>query len=479
MDFTRSCHTSLGATCAKSAVVVAACPTSRSDTVEAHLAGQRVIFTSDPDNIRAIFATQGGDFEKGQAFRDDWYVVLGDSIFTQDRERWHASRQLLRPQFTHVLVSQLDIFEKHIQTLLRAFAGDWAAVAKPHEHARGIGLEIGVTAWIRRFTLDTATDFLFGKEVGSLCNEKDEFNRVLETVKHIQLVRTRAGPLRFLWPKKSVESEMQKIDKVVYPHVDEALRRSKNIEDVKAPTRGYNMLDALAATSKNRVYLRDQAMSLLLAGRDTTSATLTWILYHIAKDEKVYLKLRTEVLDAVGTNPPSYTELKNMKYLQNITKEVLRLYPIPFNTRTAVKDTTLPRGGGPDGSLPIAILKGTGIALSTLELHRRQELMPPPSPESPAVDVFYPERWETWHPTPWHYIPFSGGPRICLGQQFALANLTYTIARVAQKFERLVYLGKAGELQVGIDVMMEPIDEIKIAFFESQSEVAIPNQNRP
>lgn len=90
---------------------------------------------------------------------------------------------------------------------------------------------------------------------------------------------------------------------------------------------------------------------------------------------------------------------------------------------------------------PIGILKDTPIGYSTMVMQRRRELYPPHDPTDPTsfpdpLD-FCPERWEDWQPKPWTYIPFNGGPRICIGQQFALTEMTYTIVRLLQRFERI------------------------------------------
>ena len=90
--------------------------------------------------------------------------------------------------------------------------------------------------------------------------------------------------------------------------------------------------------------------------------------------------------------------------------------------RCALQDTTLPTGGGPDGLQPLGILKDTLIGYSTLYLHRRQDLYPD-SPDLPHPHEFSPERWQKWQPRPWQYLPFNGGPRICIGQQFALTEM--------------------------------------------------------
>lgn len=96
---------------------------AQSRTVELTLARQRFIFTADPENMKAILATQFEDYGKGETFHEDWKDFLGDSIFTTDGEEWKRSRNLIRPQFIKSRVSDLDIFEKHMNVLLRMIGG--------------------------------------------------------------------------------------------------------------------------------------------------------------------------------------------------------------------------------------------------------------------------------------------------------------------------------------------------------------------
>lgn len=96
---------------------------AQSRTVELTMARQRFIFTADPENIKAILATQFEDYGKGETFHEDWKEFLGDSIFTTDGEKWKTSRNLIRPQFIKSRVSDLDIFERHVSILLRQIRG--------------------------------------------------------------------------------------------------------------------------------------------------------------------------------------------------------------------------------------------------------------------------------------------------------------------------------------------------------------------
>jgi len=446
------------------------------------MAGQRVVFTADPDNIRAILATQFGDYGKGQGFRDDWHPLLGDSVFSMDTEKWQAARQLLRPQFIKNRVSDLLVFEKYTQVLLRGLAGGDEAIAMPGQIWKAVGKEVDMTNLIHRYTLDTATDFLFGRSVGSLQNSDAKFAKAFEAVQRSLSTKARAGcvlqisthwfaniscrPAKRLFANKTFDLQVDLINSVAFPYIDAALTLSPDELASKSSDSNYTFLHALVSVSRDRIFLRDQIVSLLLAGRDTTAAIFIWIFYEISRNPQCYAKLRQEVLQILGEHdPPTYNDLKTMKYLQHTMNEAMRLYPLPFNVRTALKNTTLPKGGGLTGDQPIGIPKGTPIGFSTFNLHHREDLFPEPSSGFPAVDIFCPERWENWHPKPWTFIPFSGGPRICLGQQFALAEMGYTLARILQKFERIELLGAMDSDRVRSDIMLEPYEHLKVGFW--------------
>jgi len=120
--------------------------------------------------------------------------------------------------------------------------------------------------------------------------------------------------------------------------------------------------------------------------------------------------------------------------------ETLRLYPpVPVNARIAVRDTTLPVGGGPNGTQPFFVPKNSRVSYSVWAMHRRKDLY------GEDADEYLPERWDPKEVAEgrrrkiqgWEYLPFNGGPRICLGQQYALTEGGYVLARLAMEFERI------------------------------------------
>ncbi|CZT02962.1 related to n-alkane-inducible cytochrome P450 [Rhynchosporium graminicola] len=445
-------------------------------TVEAKPVGRRLIFTADPENIKAILATQFTDYGKGEPFHREWSDFLGDSIFTTDLDQWHSSRQLIRPQFVKDRVSDLDVFETHVQVLIQQIVNGGRGYDETSK-----GGEIDVSDLFFRYTLDAATHFLLGRSVGSLELPEQEFAEAFGEVQRVQSIIARAGPLCSFVPRASFKKGIKTIDEFVNPFIDQALSLSQDELDTKTKSEeGYTFLHALASFTRDRKVLRDQLVAVLLAGRDTTASTLSWTFYELARHPEVVKKLCNEIENVVGLDrAPTYADLKGMKYLQNVMHETLRLYPVvPFNVRLALKDTTLPRGGGPDGLSPIGILKDTPIGYSTLIMQRRPDLTPPvPNPSNPQKPItvldFYPERWQTWQPKPWTYIPFNGGPRICIGQQFALTEMGYTIVRMLQRFEDVEnFMGgvDGGNPCLKAEIVLQPGQGVRVGFRERSRE---------
>ncbi|KAJ2975658.1 hypothetical protein NQ176_g5395 [Zarea fungicola] len=194
-------------------------------TLETRAVNQRIVITADPENIKAILATQFVDFGKGEPFHRDWQDFLGDSIFTTDGEMWHNSRQLIRPQFTRDRVSDLECFEKHMQTLFRAIAnGGPLDGADQVVSSSASGKVLDIADLFFRYTLDVATEFLLGSDVQSLTTIDQEFARAFNDVQRLQNIFARAGDLRPWIPKASFWKGLGIMNEFVNHFIDMALR---------------------------------------------------------------------------------------------------------------------------------------------------------------------------------------------------------------------------------------------------------------
>lgn len=234
---------------------------------------------------------------------------LGKSIFTTDGELWHNSRSLLRPQFIKDRVSDLQNFEEHIQDLLPLLRGTHA------------GATVRIDDLFFRFTLDAATDFLFGFNVDSLKNSDSSFARYFGQAQHTQAVIARAGPLKALIPKKKYYDAIENLNRFTDQFIDEALALSpQELEKKTKSDEGYTFLHAIAGYTRDRRVLRDQIVAVLLAGRDTTAVTLSWLFYELSLHPRIVQKLRDEIAQHVGLDPsnkPTYDDLKAMRYLNH------------------------------------------------------------------------------------------------------------------------------------------------------------------
>ncbi|KAJ9657054.1 hypothetical protein H2198_004546 [Neophaeococcomyces mojaviensis] len=417
----------------------------------------RVIMTADPENIKAILTSQFQDYGKGQQFHLEWQDFLGDSIFTTDGKQWSDSRALIRPMFQRERVADLNIIEQHVQELFTHLGP-------------GDARQVDMRNLFFRFAMDASTHFLFGHSAGSLVNEQTEFATAFDEVQRKQALAGRAGPLRHFLPMKSFYEGLKTMDRFIEPWITEAL--SLTPEELEGKLKKQDtFLHALARHTRDWKVIRDQLVALLLAGRDTTSTTLSWMILELARHPLVLRKLRAEIAQNVGTSRsarPTYENIKNMKYLTWIINETLRLYPVvPFNVRTSLHDTTLPRGGGKDGSQPIGIPKNTAVGYSTLIMQRRRDLYPEISETFPyEPDQWVPERWATWQPkghAGWTFIPFNGGPRICIGQQFAMVEMAYVIIRLFTEYDKLFDYGN-DNVEFGITITLAPHPGVKVGF---------------
>ena len=217
----------------------------------------------------------------------------------------------------------------------------------------------------------------------------------------------------------------------------------------------YIFLVELAKETQDPIELRSQLLNVLMAGRDTTVGTMSWIFHSLARYPRVFLKLREAVVEDFGTakNPRKPITFENMKactYLQYVISETLRLYPnVAMNSRRATRDTTLPKGGGCTGESPIYVRRGQEVNYYAIAMHRREDIW------GKDADEFVPERW-IGRRHGWEYLPFNGGPRTCPGQQFALTEAAFVTIKVLQRFDRLENLDPDPEVRHYYTVTTSP-----------------------
>lgn len=366
-------------------------------TFTSRLPGCQTVFTIDPENVKTILATKFQDYILSTIRTEAMIPIFGHGIFTTDGQLWKRSRDLLRPTFARENLANLTTIEQHIQEFLKCIPTT--------------GQTIDIQELFFRLTMDTATAFLFGHSVNSQTLMRDapyteEAKADLEFVKEYNITQfeashnVRLGPLNKWRYSPRANQAKKAVNKWVYRYLDQLLKGQETekqatttISDEDFEKKPYVFARELAKLTDDRQVLRDQVLNVLLAGRDTTASLLSNLFFMLAKHKDVFYKLREEVTSTLGGEIPTYDDLKSMKYLKACINESLRLHPVvPANTREAICDTVLPRGGGEDGEAPLFVAKGTQILYSVFSMHRRKDFF-----GEDSLD-FRPERWEEINP---------------------------------------------------------------------------------
>lgn len=396
--------------------------------------GQTIIDTCDPKNIQAVLALNFRDWSLGEDRRRAFSPLLGNGIFAADGAEWHSSRVALRPSFTGDHLTKVKNFEKHFQKLLEVI-----------NHSPE---SLDLSELFFGFTLDLATEVFFGKSYDSLETEKSPergetrssifaqaFNKC-QRVMADNLVMGRLGPLV---AGSEGRKQFQHDCDVVLSFVEDAVNDAmQDLQANQGETDRFVFLHDLLAKGHDPTDVKYELVNILVAGRDTTASLLSDLWFMLARRADIYTNLRGEVVEKLGSDKmvPSLQDLNDMPYLHACVNEALRLFPpVPVNSRTAIRDTILPTGGGESGQDPIFVAEGTRVGYNVWAMHRSEEVW-----GEDAAD-FKPERWiddkGCKRQTGWEFLPFNGGPRICLGQKLALTEARFVTCRLVQHFAQV------------------------------------------
>ena len=380
------------------------------DIVGFHVGPLRSLFIAHPDHIKHVLQDNNHNYEKGLVIAK-LKVLIGDGLFSSEGDFWRRQRRLAQPAFHR---KRLGGFVATMTDATQAMLDRWEAVA------RGAA-PLDVAAEMTRLTLGIVGRTLFSR---NLDDAADAVGCTLGEVLALMNERT----MRFIatplwWPTpftRRLARGIHELDRVVFGIIETRRRTDEAHEDLldmllraRDEDTGEGMTDR---------QLRDEVMTFLLAGHETTAVALSWTWYLLARHPQVAERLRAEVATALGGRTPTLEDLPRLQYARMVVEETMRLYPPVWGFfRQAL---------GPDRLGEYTVPKGTLLFISPYITHRHPRVWEDPERFDP--ERFAPERVRE-RPR-FAYLPFSGGPRLCIGNEFALMEAQLAVAMTLQRY---------------------------------------------
>jgi cytochrome P450 len=376
------------------------------DLVSARFGPRWVLFANHPDLVEEVLVHQNRKFIKHYRLRQA-KSTLGEGLLTSEGEFWRTQRKLAQPAFHR---DRVAAYGRVMVEFTGRLLGSWSD-----------GQVRDVHRDMMRLTLEVVAKTLFDSEIGG---GSAEVSAAMETLMHCFVITT-SSPLivpRWLPTPMNVRvaRAVRRLERVLFAIIAERRQRPEDRGDLLSM-----LLHAQDEESGRRMtdrQLRDECMTLFLAGHETTANTLAWAWYLVAGHADVEARLHQELDRVLGGHPPTFADLPRLAYTESIIHETLRLYPPGWMLgREAIEPLEL---GG------YRVSKGTTVFMTAHVIHRDPRWFDDP-------DAFRPGRWADGliqRIPRYAYFPFGGGPRICIGNGFALMEATLILATIAQKY---------------------------------------------
>ncbi len=381
------------------------CAREFGEIVPFRLGWQPALLLNNPDYIEQVLVVHNRDFTKSRGLRAN-RLLLGNGLLTNDGESWLRQRRLMQPAFHRDRITAYgDIMASYGQrTLARWRDGE---VVDIHQEMMRLALEI-------------VGEALFGTDVGADAREVSE---ALQSLVGLFKDRTTLIAMLPSWlptpDNRQMRAAVARLDRVVYRIIERRRSSGEERDDLLSILLRARYEDGSVMSDQR---LRDEVMTLFLAGHETTAIALSWTLYLLAQYPEVEARLVAELEEVLGGRVPLAADQPKLKYTEAVVSEGMRLFPPAWViTRQAARDVEIG---------PVVVRRGTVVFVSQWVMHRDGRFFDEP-------ERFDPERWldDRSQETPkFAYFPFGGGPRHCIGYSFATMEATLVLAAVVQRF---------------------------------------------
>jgi cytochrome P450 len=386
------------------------------DVVRIAIGPKAMYLVNHPDLAKHVLADNAANYHKGIGLQEA-RRALGDGLLTSDGDTWKTQRRTIQPVFQPKRISrQAAVVASEVDAVIKRLAGHEGPIEILHEMT---GLTLGV---LGKTLLDAE---LGGYETLGHSFEAVQDQAMFEAV-------TLSMVPQWVPLKKQVEFRTAREDlrRIADELVEQRLANPvENGEDVLS-----RLIASGSAEGASRERMRDELITLLLAGHETTASTLGWAFHLIDEHPEVAERLHTEAVEVLGDRLPEHEDLRKLTFTVAVVEEVMRLYPpVWLLPRIAQADDEI---GG------YHVPAGSDVVVVPYTLHRHPEFWADP-------ERFDPGRFDAANPAGrpprYAYIPFGAGPRFCIGNSLGVMEAVFVLAMAARDLELRKVPGKVVE----------------------------------
>jgi cytochrome P450 len=363
---------------------------------------ERAFLVDDADLIKHVLADRPENYSKGTFINSQFKEAIADGLLTLEGPEWRRERKLMQPAFHR---ERLNALGTGMTDATLSMLERWARFADT-------GRVVDMTEEMGSLTMTITARALFGADIAD--DVEDVGRRIAVGIAML------AAP-----HKPEFTTAKGRLVEIVTAMIE--ARRATPHGETDLLTMLMEARDEDTGEAMDDRQLRDEVVTLILAGYETTANSLSWTWYLLSQNPEVLASVRAELTAVLGGRVPEFRDLPALPYLRRMLDESLRLYPPAWILGR--------RALGPDRLGDVEISEGTVLALSPYVTHRNPRYWP-------DAERFDPERFREVRMAgtkPFAYFPFGGGPRLCIGHNMAVLEAQLIVATVAQRFElRLV-----------------------------------------
>ena len=390
------------------------------------VANKNAVVLADAGLINEVLRNRPDGFQRGKRMQAIVRELGVDGVFNAEGEKWRRQRKL----------AMLALNTNHLREFFARLEVVTARLQRRWERAAAAGETVDASLDLRRFTVDVTSSLAFATDLNTLESEGDVIQQYLDKI-FPAIARRLFAPVRYWrWFKLRADRELDtavtQVHELVNRLVTDARRRAAN--DVSAESRPSNFLDAMVAgQSDGSAAFTDSevlgnALTMLLAGEDTTSNTLAWMMHMMTEHPTVQTRMQEEAdrVLRLDNRPPHYASTAELRYIEAVAHETMRLKPVaPFLWVEPTEDIVIG---------DVQVPKGTAVNALTAHVAMSAE-------NFADAKSFRPERWleAAGHSAEGHntqaFLPFGAGPRFCPGRHLAMLEIKMVASMLCRNFD--------------------------------------------